>query len=112
MTITTTVTVVDGTSSSANPENVTGTEPNTTVAYTLDKNSRQSWMLTGLSFDNSKGQLSGVTVDPSGNTVSVLDLNTKTADIAVTVHYQSRTTSTIRGSMDPGILNRPPVAAG
>ncbi|GEM_PF-1334550 len=109
MIIPTTIFVTSPTASSADPENVTVTEANTTLEYILDKDSRAQWMMIGLTFDNSKGQMVGVTVDPSGNSVSVMDINTKTADIGVTVHYQQRT-STLRASLDPGVLNRPPLS--
>ncbi len=106
-TITTTVSISDKGVYSYKPSSVTVTEPNTTLVYALDDSSALLWEIVGMTNTDSKNQLSGESKAPSGNSISVLDANSKADVFTVTVVAQHRTQRERILRIDPDVCNVP-----
>ena len=106
-TITTTVSISEKGVYSYNPNSVTVTEPNTTLTYALDDSSALIWEIVGMTNTDTKGQLSGQSKAPSGNSISVLDANSKaeTFDVTVVAQHRSQRERLLR--IDPRVENVP-----
>ena len=106
-TITTTVSITEKGVYSYKPNSVTVTEPNTTLTYALDDNSALIWEIVGMTNTDTKNQLSNESKAPSGNSISVLDANSKADSFSVTVVAQHRTQRERILRIDPDVLNVP-----
>jgi len=90
-----------------NPQSVTVTSTDTTLIYSLDSTSAQSWRITGLTSSDQEGQIGPPTISSDGNSISTLDINTEIDQFNVTIDLQHRTTSEpLR--VDPEVENIPP----
>ena len=106
-TITTTVSISEKGVYSYKPNNVTVTEPNTTLTYALDDSSALIWEIVGLTNTDTKNQLSNESKAPSGNSISVLDANSKAEIFDVTVVAQHRSQRERILRIDPVVENVP-----
>ena len=106
-TITTTVSISEKGVYSYKPTSVTVTETNTTLAYTLDDSSALLWEIVGLTNTDSKNQLSNESKAQSGNSISVLDANSKAEAFTVTVVAQHRAQRERILRIDPDVCNDP-----
>ena len=106
-TITTTVSISEKGVYSYNPNSVTVTKPDTTLTYALDDNSALIWEIVGMTNTDTKSQLSDQTKAPSGNSISVLDANSKaeTFDVTVVAQHRSQRERLLR--IDPKVENVP-----
>jgi hypothetical protein len=106
-TITTTVSITDKGVYSYKPNSVTVTEQNTTLTYALDDSSALIWEIVGLTNTDTKNQLSNESKAPSGNSISVLDANSKaeTFDVTVVAQHRSQRERILR--IDPAVHNVP-----
>lgn len=105
--ITTTVSISDKGVYSYKPSSVTVSEPNTTLVYALDDSSALLWEIVGMTNTDSKDQLSNESKAPSGNSISVLDVNSKAEVFAITVVAQHRTQRERILRIDPEVCNVP-----
>ena len=106
-TITTTVSISEKGVYSYKPNSVTVTEPNTTLAYTLDESTALIWEIVGMTNTDTKSQLTDESKAPSGNSISVLDANSKADSFSVTVVAQHRSQRERILRIDPDVLNVP-----
>ena len=106
-TITTTVIISEKGVYSYKPSSVTVTEPDTTLVYALDDSSALIWEIVGMTNTDTKGQLSDQSKAPSGNSISVLDANSKADSFDVTVVAQHRTQRERILRIDPAVHNVP-----
>ena len=106
-TITTTVSISEKGVYSYKPTSVTVTEPDTTLVYRLDDASAVIWEIVGMTNTDTKNQLSGESKAPSGNSISVLDANSKADTFDVTVCAQHRTQRERILRIDPQVSNVP-----
>ncbi len=89
------------------PSSVTVTKSNTTLIYALDDSTAQIWEIVGMTNTDSKNQLSNQTKAASGNSISVLDINSlaDTFDVTVVAQHRSQRERLLR--VDPGVQNIP-----
>ena len=106
-TIPTTVTISDKGVYSYKPSSVTVTEPNTTLLYQLDRATAELWEIVGLTNTDTQDQLSGESKAPSGNSISILDANTKSETFSITVVAQHRSQRERILRIDPEVENVP-----
>ena len=106
-TITTIVSISEKGVYSYKPTSITVTEANTTLAYTLDDSSALLWEIVGLTNTDSKNQLSNESKAQSGNSISILDANSKAEVFSVTVVAQHRTQRERILRIDPEVCNEP-----
>jgi len=106
-TITTTVSISEKGVYSYKPSSVTVTEPNTTLVYQLDDASAVIWEIVGMTNTDTKNQLSGESKAPSGDSISILDVNSKAETFSITVVAQHRAQRERILRIDPDVLNVP-----
>ena len=106
-TITTTFSISDKGVYSYKPSSITVTESDTTLVYALDDSSAILWEIVGMTNTDSKNQLSNESKAPSGNSISVLDVNSKAEVFAITVVAQHRTQRERILRVDPEVSNDP-----
>ena len=106
-TITTTVSITEKGVYSYKPNSVTVTEPNTTLTYALDDSTALIWEIVGMTNTDTKNQVSNESKAPSGNSISVLDANSKADSFSVTVVAQHRTQRERILRIDPDVHNVP-----
>ena len=106
-TITTTVYISEKGVYSYKPSSITVTEPDTTLVYALDETSALIWEIVGMTNTDSKSQLSGESKASGGDSISVLNINTKAEVFTVTVVAQHRTQRERILRIDPDVCNVP-----
>jgi hypothetical protein len=89
------------------PNSVTVTKPNTLVTYTLDPKTAVDWEIVGQTNTDSEQQISGESKAPSGNSITLTDVNSRAESFDVTILTQHRTQRDRIVRIDPGIENVP-----
>jgi hypothetical protein len=106
-TLTTTLTITERGGYNYNPTALTVTEANTTLLYQLDPVTATSWEIVGMTTTDTKNQLSNQSRAPSGDSISVLNANSKAEVFDVTVVVQHRIQRDRLLRIDPQVSNIP-----
>jgi hypothetical protein len=106
-TLTTILTISEKGGYSYNPNALIVTQPNTTLLYQLDPSTALVWEIVGLTSTDTKSQLSNQSKSASGDSISVLNANSKAEVFDVTVVAQHRTQRERLLRIDPQVSNIP-----
>jgi hypothetical protein len=89
------------------PNSVTVTKPNTLLIYVLDESTAKEWEIVGQTNTDSKQQISGESKAPSGNSISIMDVNSvpETFDVTIVAHHRAQRDRILR--IDPIVTNVP-----
>jgi hypothetical protein len=106
-TLTTTLTISEKGGYSYNPNALIVTQPNTTLLYQLDPTTAMVWEIVGMTSTDSKNQLSDQSKAASGDSISVLNANSRAEVFDVTIVAQHRTQRDRLLRIDPQVSNIP-----
>lgn len=89
------------------PDVVTTTEFNTTLIYSLDEESAQSYSITGLYTTDSRFQLAAPVISSDAKSLAVLNINSQPQLMYVALQVEHVLTKR-KLSLDPQVINIPP----
>jgi len=89
------------------PNSITVTKPDTILTYTLEPKTAVDWEIVGQTNTDSAQQISGESKAPSGNSISITDINTVAETFSVTILTQHRSQRDRIIRIDPDVANVP-----
>jgi hypothetical protein len=103
----TTISISSSGKYSYSPNSLTVTQSNTMLVYQLDEKTSVDWEIVGQTNTDSKQQITGESKAPSGNSISIMDSNSKPETFSVTIVTQHRAQRDRLLRVDPDVTNEP-----